>query len=154
FPEANFQQVLGQISKTYHEVLTNKLKDKDISRIRNQYVASKIYERESLEAYSFSLGHGFAQNGDIHCEEEFIQKIKEAKVSQVNQALSDIFRNPIHLTLQLPRTEQEDNKKQILQSVQEKLNKLAASQKPADLSYLKRSKYDEQVIEVDIKIGI
>lgn len=154
FPEANFEQVLGQLTKTYSEVLTNKLKDKDISRIRNQYVASKIYERESLEAYSFSLGHGFAQNGDIHCEEEFIQKIKEAKVSQVNQALSDIFRNPIHLTMQLPRAEKIGDKKKILQSFQEKLNKLASAQKPVDLSHLKRSVHDEQVIEADIKKGV
>ena len=91
--------------KALEKVLKTKLKDKiqdqDINRLRSQYVASKIYERESLEAFSFSLGHGFAQNGDIHCEEAFINKIKEATTPEVNSGLQQVFSKDLHITCKL-----------------------------------------------------
>jgi zinc protease len=102
FPVENFDKALNQFKKTIINTFKTGFSSDDIDRIKNQYIASKIYEKESVESFAFSLGHGFAQSGDIHCEEEFIKNMKAASKSQVNQALLDLFARNIHITLQLP----------------------------------------------------
>ncbi len=65
FPIENLPKMLKLFEGTLAKALAGDLKEAEVDKIKNQYVASKIYERESIEAFAFSLGHGFAQNGDI-----------------------------------------------------------------------------------------
>ena len=93
----------------------NSIYGKNNERIRNQYISSKVYEKESLESFAFSLGYGFAQTGDIYCEQKFIEGIKKCPPSGVNQAISKVFSRPILASLQVPR---DTNLKKIKNEVQ------------------------------------
>ena len=128
FPVENLPKVLSAFHNTLDELLSEGPREVEVNKIKNQYVASKVYEKESLEAFAFTLGHGFAQNGDIFCEEGFITRIKETPARKVNLALPQVFARPLHLTLQVPEgTKQEPLKKQ-LAAFQAKITKLAETQ--------------------------
>jgi zinc protease len=98
---------LPKLTKVYEQLITKVLNegfsDKEVQKIKNQYISSKVYEKESIEAFAFSLGHGFAQTGNIHCEEEFINNIKETSATDVHLAYSEIFSKPVHFCLQVPK---------------------------------------------------
>ena len=102
FPVENFKDVLKELTETLIKTMKSGISEDDMERIKNQYIASKVYEKESVESFAFSLGHGFAQSGNIHCEETFIKTMKNASKSLVNKTLVDIFTREIHATLQLP----------------------------------------------------
>ncbi len=103
FPVEN----LSKVSKVFMDTLKGAMKDgfepHELQKIKNQYISSKVYERESIESYAFSLGHGFAQSGNIHCEEEFINKIRAATAEEVWNGLLEIIRENSHFTLQAPK---------------------------------------------------
>jgi len=103
FPIENLDKAKALFIKTFQQTINQHFSTEELTKIKNQYIASKIYERESIESYAFSLGHGFAQTGNIFCEDEFIQRIKDVTVQDVMMALVRIFERPIHLTLQIPQ---------------------------------------------------
>lgn len=156
FPQENFSKVLKGTKKVLKEILKNKVREKDIDRLKSQYVASKIYEKESLEAFAFSLGHGFAQNGNIHCEDEFIDKIKKTYSINVNSVISEVFKRSIHATIQVPRSEKNLKQKEtIVEKFISEINSLA--QKESNKSSkvkITTSIYDPEVKLVEIKPGI
>lgn len=155
FPIENMSKVLAAFENTLKAVLIEGPKEQEVKKIKNQYVASKIYEKESLEAFAFTLGHGFAQNGDIFCEDGFINRIKETPARKVSLALPHVFSRPVHLTLQVPEETKTAPLERMLSSFQIKINKLAKAQidktKPIKSA---RTKHDPAVQMVDVVPGI
>ena len=156
FPEENFDKVLNALNKVTKDVLKTKIKEEDINRLKSQYIASKIYEKESLESFAFSLGHGFAQNGNIHCEDDFIQQVKSTYSINVNKSLLDILQRSIHATIQLPRASKGIKQKELMANkVISELNKY--SRALAQKSYsdkIATSQFDPEVKLTELKPGI
>jgi zinc protease len=153
FPEKNLSKILSEYENVVRDIYENSLDEKSVIRIKNQYIASKIYERESIEAYAFSLGHGFAQNGDIHCESEFIEQIKKADFNAVDNSFKEIFSRPIHLTLQVPPTFDDKDTTSELKSFASNLNKLYIKKKATRFTQ-KKSNYDSEVKQITLMKGI
>ncbi len=155
FPVEN----LTKISKAFTETLTDAVlkgfKVDELTKIKNQYISSKIYERESIESYAFSLGHGFAQSGNIHCEDEFIEKIRATSVEDVSEAIGRIIKQSSHFTLQVPKGTKTAPIEKELKKWQVDLKKLAAKTKTlASKLKVTTSTYDSAVQVVELKPGI
>jgi zinc protease len=154
-PPENLVRAIAELEKSLKKVLKEGFSDHDVQRIKKQYIASKIYEKESIEAYSFSLGHGFAQNGNIYSEEDFISQIKDATLSQINKSLVDIFKKEIHVTIQKPE-------KIEIKGLEERIKKFRSNMKSftskikneKTLSDTKGSAFDPSMKEVTLKKGI
>ena len=155
-PPTHLEKVYCEVIKIFKTSLENGISDEDIEKIKNQYIASKIYEKESLESFSFSLGHGFAQNGDIHCEHKFIESLKKCTATEVHQALMTIFKKPIYINIQVPRETQIVGVKKIAQQLQQNLKKLSQVRPSKRRPHLplKKSAFDPQVSGLALKEGI
>jgi zinc protease len=153
FPEKNFEKVLAEAKKVLTELKEVRFDDISVNRIKNQYVASKIYEKESIESYAFNLGHGFAQNGDINCDKQFIDQINKCSVGQVNNAFTDILSRQFHATLQVPRSEEITNQKEVIDSFIKELNSLFKGKKATKNKTLK-SNFDPAVRQIKLKEGV
>jgi zinc protease len=155
FPVENFDKVLSVFKKTLADTFKSGFTDDDMERIKNQYIASKIYEKESVESFAFSLGHGFAQSGDIYCEEEFIKTMKKSSKNLVNQILLKIFSREIHATLQLPNETKDKDYKQKIEKLLVDIQK-EAQKKIKSTSNHKEiiSKFDPQAKCIDISKNI
>jgi zinc protease len=125
FPFKNIAPALKKFSGVIADTIENGLDAREVTKIKNQYISSKIYEQESIEAFSFSLGHGFAQSGDVNCEEEFIKKMKKVNPSEVNKSLKTIFSKNAHICLQIPTKESTVVAKKELQKLQSELIKIS-----------------------------
>ncbi|WP_408098174.1 M16 family metallopeptidase [Peredibacter sp. HCB2-198] len=155
FPVENLPKVAKLFMSTLTDTLVNGFKAEEITKIKNQYISSKIYERESIESYAFSLGHGFAQSGNIFCEDEFIEKIRAASTDEVWDGLQKVMRQSSHFTLQVPKgTKMEPLEKEI-KKWQAELKKSATKTK-SKFSKIKQitSTHDSAVKVVEIKPGI
>jgi zinc protease len=156
FPVENLNKVLTSFEKLLLTTLKDGLSDDEIQKIKNQYIASKVYDMESLESYAFSLGHSFASTGDINSEEEFISRIKNTTVAEVNDSLRRIFKRSFHLGVQLPdgktSAQVEKKVKDFQTRLETKLKKIKNAhpklKKPTE------SKFDSQVKLYQIKPGI
>lgn len=153
FPKENFQKVMHELEKTISEATTVGLKENDIKKIKNQYVAAKIYEKESLESYAFSLGSSYAGAKDLEIEQEFISKIKKTSLKEVNKKYSDIFGRSLHLSLQIPNELRPQDFKPKLVEFKNKIAKLKKNQKEQAIKATK-SKNDPATQIVEIKPGI
>lgn len=156
FPAKNLSRVLANIKTLWVDLIKNGFKKEEITKIKNQYVASKIYEKETLETYAFSLGSGFAQTGNIFGHDEFLEKLKKTTLPEVNRSWGDIFQKPLHMGLQIPNEASlEDAKKQIkkfhddLEVIRKK-----SSKKHIKSLVTSKSVKDQQVKIYKIKEGI
>ena len=158
FPHKNFEKALSSFVEIISKCILEGIQDKEIRKIKNQYLSSKIYDKETLESYAFSFGHSFAQNGDIYSEEKFIERIKKIQIQDVNSSLQEIFSRSIHASLQIPIEEDlktAQNKLKKFQSQLHNLKKLKnASKKNISPKNVSLSKYDPLVKLVEIKKGI
>ncbi len=155
FPPENLAKVLSGLEKALAEVASKGFKNEELLKIKNQYIASKVYEKESIESFAFSLGHGFAQSGNIHCEEEFIERIRSTTVEQVIEAMIEIFKHPVHLTLQLPRGQKLPQAQKTLVTWQAKLNKIFKDKKTKEIKQkILGSEFDPSLKVIEIKPGI
>lgn len=157
FPFKNLAPLLKKFAGVINETVENGLEAGEVKKIKSQYISSKIYEQESIEAYTFSLGHSFAQTGDINCEEEFINKMKKVNPSDVNRSLKNIFSKNIHLCLQIPSKESLVSAKKELQKLQIELNIVKEKIKKEKLTEKYKttlSKHDPQVKLLALKPGI
>jgi zinc protease len=156
FPHKNMVELLKKFTQTITTAIEDGLAVDEVQKIKNQYISSKIYEMESIESFSFSLGHSYAQSGDIKCEEEFIERIKHASASHVNKSLKNIFSNNIHFSLQIPKEASLEKSKKDLKKFQSDLNNLKVNlAKKSKLKHkIEKSKYDQQVQLVKIKSGV
>ncbi|MBC77068.1 MAG: hypothetical protein CME64_13725 [Halobacteriovoraceae bacterium] len=154
-PEENLQGALNEFLKSLKESLIKGFQEDEVLRIKNQYVASKIYERESIESFAFTLGHGFAQSGDIHCEEEFIQKIKNTSRVSVSKALIDIFSKAAHINAQIPKNADSEKIKKQLELFQSKLSSITKTVKQKTSKFKQiESKFDPEVKVLELKKGV
>ena len=154
FPVENLPKISKLFMQTLSDALTNGFKQEELTKIKNQYISSKIYERESIESYAFSLGHGFAQSGNIYCEDEFIDKIRAVTVDDVWQGLSEIVKQASHFTLQVPKGTKPAAYEKELKKWQGELKKVASKLKPRAKEKLILSDYDPAVKVVELKPGI
>ncbi len=155
FPSENIQQVLKEMSSILAQIFKEGFSEEEVTKIKNQYVASKIYEKESIESYAFSLGHGFAQNGDIHCEDGFIDRLKKTTPTQVNDSLREIFSRNLHLTIQTPKKESAQKTKKAALSLQEAIKKaLPQKKKLNEKLKIKKSKFDPEASVIELKKGV
>ncbi|MBD66753.1 MAG: hypothetical protein CME62_16215 [Halobacteriovoraceae bacterium] len=154
-PEGHFNQVLETLENTLKKILKNGFTRNDIDRIRKQYIASKIYEKETIESYAFSLGHGFAQTGNIHCEDDFISGMKLASRKDVHKALLMIFSRDTHISIQIPKAYEGEISTATLEKFKKRLSTYAKSllDKFQDFDY-ETSKYDPEVKVFHIKNNI
>jgi zinc protease len=103
FPVENLSKIGQLLMTTIQEAAVKGFKPEELNKIKNQYISSKIYEKESIESFAFSLGHGFAQSGNIFCEDEFIERIRRATPEEVSDALIEILHKSTHFTFQVPK---------------------------------------------------
>ncbi len=151
-PEKNLSKVYKRLIKLLKELTQKGFTAEEVSKLKNQYIASKTYQKESLENYAFSLGHGFAQNEDIHSDAAFIERANQVSVQEVNEAFKTIFSRHCHGSLQLP--EEAKPQTQELQkflahfpffsSIEEKIHKLKSTP----------SRYDSPTQLIQLKEGI
>lgn len=156
FPHKNMDELLKKFLTTVQFALDKGLSVEEIQKIKNQYLSSKIYEMESIESFAFSLGHSYAQSGDVKCEEEFIERIKTTHPRSVNQSLRHIFSRDIHISMQLPKEADMAKSKKAITTFQSKLQDLKKSLKTGPKAKLKieNSKFDQQVQLIKIKPGV
>ena len=155
FPVENLAKVSKIFMSTIQETVTKGFKSEELTKIKNQYISSKIYERESIESYAFSLGHGFAQSGNIFCEDEFIEKIRRATPEEVSDGLVEILRNATHFTLQAPKGTPLPKQEAELKKWQQQLKAVGAKAKPrAEAFKTTTSTHDSAVQVIELKPGI
>ncbi|RPJ78433.1 MAG: insulinase family protein, partial [Alphaproteobacteria bacterium] len=157
FPHKNMEELLKKFIATISDSISSGLKRDEVQKIKNQYVSSKVYEMESIESFSFSLGHSFAQSGDIKCEEEFIERIKATTPASVNKALKNIFSKNFHLSLQIPEEANVSKAKKDLGIFQKNLDQLKKKlllSKSKAKSKIEKSHYDQQVQLIHLKPGV
>ncbi|MDO9184047.1 MAG: pitrilysin family protein [Bacteriovorax sp.] len=156
FPYKNMSELLAKFTKTIVKAIDEGLAADEVQKIKNQYLSSKIYEMESIESFSFSLGHSYAQNGDIKCEEEFIERIKNTNANAVNKSLRNIFSQNMHMSLQIPKEVSLDKSKKELQKFQKSLElvKKSLTEKSKSKLKIEKSKHDQQVQLIKIKPGV
>lgn len=155
-PTENLEKILKKLEKELKLLQKDGVLPKELQRIKNQYVSSKTYEKETIESFAFSLGHGYAQTGDINSDSEFINRIKKTNIDDVNSAIHSIFHKPMHLGLQVPKSADLEKCKTLLVKFQN-----AFQGKPAKVIKAAKtksdttiSKYDDQAKVIDIKPGI
>lgn len=154
-PAENLKKIYPKLKNEIEKFFTNGVLEKELKKIKNQYVSSKIYEKETIESFAFSLGHSFAQTGNIESENEFIQQLKKATKNEVDSAIGEIFQRPIHLSLQLPKdTDLKAHEKELraFQLSLAKIKRKKTEQKNKNLGT--SSKFDSQVQVVKLKPGI
>lgn len=155
FPIENLAKVSKLFMSTLTETVVNGFKSEELTKIKNQYISSKIYERESIESYAFSLGHGFAQSGNIYCEDEFIENIRATSVDEVSAGLVEIVKNSSHFTLQVPKDTKTEPLEKELKRWQAELKKVSTKAKSKTSKFkLTTSTNDSAVKVVELKPGI
>ncbi|MGZ3787086.1 MAG: M16 family metallopeptidase [Bacteriovorax sp.] len=157
FPHKNMTALLDRFTKIITETVAEGVKVDEVQKIKNQYLSSKIYEMESIESFSFSLGHSYVQNGDIKCEEEFIERIKKTSPASVSKSLKNIFSKHVHLGLQVPKEASLAQSKNDIVKFQKKLESLRKSLllgKSKAKFRVTKSKHDNQVQLIQIKPGV
>jgi zinc protease len=154
FPCENMKDVLSHLSSTLSAAINGQFNQENINKIKNQYIASKVYEKESLESFSFSLGHGFAQDGNIFCEDDFINRIKATSSTKINNSLSNMFKRNINYTVQIPQTESIDKTKKAIEKFNNGLVKSIKKNKENTEIKFEESKFDKNTKVYNLKNGI
>lgn len=158
FPTENMNKVLTELKKVLTLACKTGLNKEEVQKIKNQYIASKIYDLESIESFAFSLGHSYAQTGNLKAEEEFIARIKKVRVEQINNILTKIFGQNLHISVQVPKETDTKKVKEACQKFQKDMKTALSSVKAKgrNKAMLKaiRSKYDEQVQVITLKSGV
>lgn len=154
FPVENLSKVRKAFMDTLTDAMKNGFEPHELQKIKNQYISSKIYERESIESYAFSLGHGFAQSGNIHCEEEFINKIRAATIQEVWSGLLEIMKENSHFTLQVPKGSKLPPLESELKKWQGDFRKSGSIKTVSGKTKTEGSTQDPSVTVIEIKPGI
>lgn len=155
FPVENLSKIEALFIQTLTEAVKEGFTEQELNKIKNQYISSKVYERESIESYAFSLGHGFAQSGNIFCEDEFIEKIRSATLAEVCEGLIEILKQASHFTLQVPKGTKTPPLEKVLKKWQGNLKKAASQFKPkVPKQKVVKSSYDPAVELIELKPGI
>ncbi|MDH4466899.1 MAG: pitrilysin family protein [Bacteriovoracaceae bacterium] len=95
----DFQKAWPQV---WEELAHNDLVEEEIQKIKNQFYASKIYEKESLESYAFTLGHNYIFTGNLLGDDSFLKRVKDAKLIDVKKQLNSLVKKTWSFSLQTP----------------------------------------------------
>ena len=154
-PVEKIPEIYTLARKTLKDLFNTGFNADEIIRNKNQYASSKIYDRESLESYAFSLGHGLVQYGDITADDLFIEKIKIQSQAKIHESFQNILTRPWHACLQIPKgsalKKQELNLEKFITTTKAQLKK-AGSKLPA--RKITGSKFDPMVKLIEVKKGI
>lgn len=158
FPPEHSKKVYAKLHALLMEIQKDGLKPDELSKIQGQYVASKVYERESIESLAFTYGNSYIQTEDYHCEQSFIEKLNNAKTDETSDALRRILSRPIHLSLQIPKHQSIPKHKgeltQLLKNLEKFQLKKSTQKKATNYGKMTHSQFDEQVKIVEIIPGV
>lgn len=152
-PPENLKIVLNKMEACLKNMM-GKITKKELEKIKNQYIASKVFEKESLESYAFSLGHNLTLTGDLDADNKFLEKIRNATLAEVNNALATIFHRAIHFSLQLPSDFVDKDSSKLLEQFREKISKLKFKPQKEVKSTDLQSKFDPSLKMITLKDGI
>ncbi|PIP92657.1 MAG: hypothetical protein COW00_01365 [Bdellovibrio sp. CG12_big_fil_rev_8_21_14_0_65_39_13] len=151
----NIDKILTKLSGLFINTLKEGFEEDDIQKIKNQYISSKTFELETVESFAFSLGHSYAQTGDMASEEEFIKRIKATSSKKVNSCFGEILSRPLQVSIQLP--DNADQKKveasvaKFRKTIEKAPKQLA---KKALTNKVIKSEFDSQTQVIKIKKGL
>ena len=155
FPYDMLQKLLRKLEAILKTIAQDQFGQKEIRRIKNQYLASKIFRLESLESYAFSIGYSYAQTKNINYDDQFIERIRQTDAYSVNEAFVKIFNRPVHLSLQIPKGAPIEKTKKLLLSFQKNLtSSLKKEIVPNQKHRVQISKYDSNLKFVHIVSGV
>jgi zinc protease len=101
------------------------------------------------------LGHGFAQSGNIFCEDDFIEKIRNVSTEEVWDGLIQILQHSTHFTLQVPKGTNMPKQEKAVKDWQKKMATIAAKLKPkTEKIKLVTSTHDSAVQVYDLRPGV
>lgn len=156
FPPENYERVLKELPKSINEIISSGLKEQELTKIRNQYIATKVYEKESIEYFAFSMGNSYASFGDINAEDKFIKSIETVDIDHINNTLKNIFSRDIKVSLQVPNQFECKNVKkdldQFISDLKRPSEKKIVSKLPFKL--LEKSQYDLPTNVFELAPGI
>lgn len=101
-PEKNISKVFKELRACIDETLADGMNAHVLNKIKNQYIASKVYEYESIESLAFSYGSSFAQSGDIEYEKKYLERIKKCEIDEINSSINKLFQKECYIHVQLP----------------------------------------------------
>ncbi len=154
FPKENTDKVFDTLASTLNKLTKEGVKSTDVKKIKNQYIASKVFEKESIESFSFSVGHSYAQTNDLERENLFLELVRKTSAKKVSEAYENIFSRPMHFSLQLPLGLKKNE-------FETKISKLRNALKPKKKAIIKKaeekveySKFDPNVKAIELKPGL
>ncbi|MFA5583758.1 MAG: pitrilysin family protein, partial [Bacteriovoracaceae bacterium] len=150
----NLAKIEKLFISTLKEAVVKGITEEELVKIKNQYISSKVYERESIESFSFSLGHGFAQSGNIYCEDAFIERIHNTTLDEVKTALVEILKKSSHFNLQVPKGQIKPQIEKTLKTWQKNISVLSKTKIKTQKNSLITSEFDPAVKVTEIKPGI
>jgi len=156
FPFEHTEQVLNKIIKVLEQVQKDGFQSEDLQKIKNQYIATKVYDKESVESFSFAMGHSFAQTGDVLAEEKFIERIKNAELTKVNNALKNITKRTLQISFQIGKKDNNKKASKLISEFRKKLKVVTTPKKENDLYKKNTTKIsqDPQVRQIKLKDGV
>ncbi|MAZ49107.1 MAG: hypothetical protein CME65_11125 [Halobacteriovoraceae bacterium] len=155
FPEKNLSKILRELPNQIQKCLKAGFNQDDLDRIRNQYMASKVYEKESIESFAFAMGHGFAQNGDINSDEQYVRTMEAVHPNDLISSLSEIFSRTVHITLQMPEGLSKSVKIDSLKDLGKRINTAGSKVKKAATKFkVSQSKYDQSAQVIELSKGV
>lgn len=153
FPKENTDQVLKTLAETLKKVTNDGVSKEDVTKIKNQYIASKVFEKESIESFSFSVGHSYAQTNDLDRETIFLDQVKKCSASKVSEAYQFIFSRPLHFSLQLPLGEEKKKYEKKIEAFAKKIKPTKIKEK-SKRAKIEKSKYDPNLKAIELKPGL
>lgn len=157
-PMKNLEALCQDFTGLLKDFINNGVEATELKKIKNQHIASKVYDMESLESYAFSLGHGYAQTGDVNSEEIFVSRIRSTTKDEVNQALEKIFQRPIHISLQIPKKESISESKALMKNLSQEMKDLGKQRLEIKSDLISREpeelKEDPQLKAFEVKKGV
>lgn len=158
FEMNNLSKIIKCVLKELNQLIKTGVSEFEVSRLKKQYLSSKIYDLETTEAFAFSKGHGFAQNGDIDSEDKFIEKFQRISTTEINDNLMKYFPKNWNVNLQIPKNfkskSSTKSSKQELEKFQKDLNDLINKKQKKTLKTKTFSKFDPSLSYHQIKPGI
>lgn len=155
YPAENHDKIIKEINQTLNKLATDGFNADELRKIKNQYVSSKIYEKETIESFAFNLGHNFIQLGDISADELFLNRMKKVTLEEVNSHLFKIISKNTHAVLQTPIGTNNLKLNDLREDIKSLFNiKKKTSKKKKDLTKIGYSQYDPQIKILEIEPGI
>ena len=103
FPISNLEKISQTILEIFRDIKEVGFQDKEAQKIKNIYIASKLYDKETIDAYSFNLASNFIQYGKIDAEDIALEQLKKVTAKQASSALTQLLKSTHHIILQIPK---------------------------------------------------